>query len=456
MKALRSYRLIVALSIVLTPACTPTSDGGGGLIDDLFNNPGQDGQQLDPILEATAGATAVATGDFNDDGYMDFVSVSSESQPVQLHLLNSQGAFDLLSIAGGGPLARMTDVAATDLNNDGRLDVAVLVGDTGFVAPEDVEVSAAIVLLIQGANPLDPSQWIWVQPADACYTTPDLDACGLFLPASKTGPTDLEVGDFNGDGLPDLAVASNQTVEDPRLPSTFVYVLLNPGPANVYNAALWTRTVADSEVQPYSDLAVADMDGDGDDDIVAAAPTGTTWNIRWLRNSGSGGSWTKCLVGEQFGGADRIDVGDINGDGSPDVVAAASAYSLIQWFRSPGPASLAAGIQVPWYVYNVGLVGEIEADDQEQTIDFNQVQVLDTDADGQMEVFATGSGVAYEFQRTENLFNPWSGTALFKADPEGTLGRCGFYNYGGSGVLDIIVPVDRAGLLLDGFYLFVR
>ena len=131
--------------------------------------------------------------------------------------------------------------------------------------------------------------------------------------------------------------------------------------------------------------------------------------------------------------------------------------SLIQWFRNPGPSALApSAAQVPWYVYNIGLVSEVPVNGQGQATEFNQLRVLDTDGDSQAEVFATGSGVAYEFQRVENVFNPWTGSALFRADPAGTLGRCAFHDYGGTGILDILVPVDRDGLTQDGLYLFTR
>jgi len=458
MNALRTNLAILVLLVGLASGCTPDS-GGNTILDGIFGF-GDDGQQIDPVIEATAGATAVALGDIDNDGRMDFASISSENQPVQLHLLNGQGAFDLLSIAGGGPLAIMNDVETADFNLDGRLDIAVLVKDTGFVPPEDTDMPSAIILLIQGADALDPNDWIWVEPPpNPCYDACGLAGCDLFLCSNATGPTDLEVDDFNGDGLPDLAVTSNEP--DPggeeALPHTFVYVYPNPGIANVTNPAAWQRSIADYDVLDYSDLAVADIDSDGDPDIVAGVPEAKTWNLRWLRNAGNGADWDTVFLGQQMGGADHLEAGDINDDGSPDVAVASTTYSLIQWFRNPGPNARApSAAQVPWYVYNIGLISDVTVDGQSQSIEFNQLQLLDTDGDAELEVFATGSGYAYEFQRTSNVFNPWTGEALFKADPTGELGWCAFYDYTGNGVRDIIVPVNRDGLTQDGFYLLVR
>ncbi|HON65522.1 MAG TPA: VCBS repeat-containing protein, partial [Phycisphaerae bacterium] len=81
---------------------------------------------VDPLYESTAGAKAVAVGDINNDGVMDFASISSESQRVQIHLQDPLiGTFDTIAIAGGAPITRPTAIELADLNGDGKLDVIV-------------------------------------------------------------------------------------------------------------------------------------------------------------------------------------------------------------------------------------------------------------------------------------------------------------------------------------------
>jgi hypothetical protein len=450
----------LAFALLLTSGCVDTSLPGTDPISDIINTLDPT-VQLDPVLESTAGAKAVALGDFNNDGLMDIVSISSENQPVQLHLQNpTTGRFDLLSIAGGGPLAKMIKVAAADFNGDGRLDIAVLVNDTGFAPPPDVEKPGALILLIQGNDPLDPSQWLMVYAPPSCHDNPDQPSCGLFFSGSATGVTDMVTGDFNRDGLPDIAVTSNEPLPngaDEQDPHTFVYVFLNPGAASSTNAGSWTRTIAFADVVDLTALAVADLDMDNDMDIILAASSAKTWNLSWLRNGGPNVPWTWSQVGQQDGGANAIATGDLNGDGYPDVVAVDTAQTLVQWFRNPGAAALSPAVRsVPWYVYNVGMPSEVLVDGEAQSVSLDQVQLVDVDRNGTLECFLSGSGIAYEYTRGENVFSPWNGRALFKTNPTGSIGTVAFYDFEGTSALDIIVPVDRGGLTLDGVYMFGR
>src|SRR5262245_53818770 len=105
---------------------------------------------LDPLFEATAGAKAIALGDIDNDGLLDVATISDESQPVQIHLRNAlRGLFDTLSVGGAAPLSRAVKIEVADMNADGRLDLVVLVNDTGFVPPPSTSKEGAVVLLLQ-------------------------------------------------------------------------------------------------------------------------------------------------------------------------------------------------------------------------------------------------------------------------------------------------------------------
>ncbi len=458
MKVICRSLAVTVLSAMLAAGCSPTSDGGNpidGIIDGGQDTQPQDGQQLDPILEGTAGASAVDMTDIDNDGDMDFVSVSSENQPVQLHLLDSDGNFDLLSIAGGGPLAIMTDVETADFNGDGKQDIAILANDSGFAPPPGIAKFSALVLLIQGANPLDFSDWTHVEPLPECYVGEPPAHCAFVFVSNEVGAVDMTVADFDGDGYPDVAVGSN---EPGSPPPTFTYVLMNPGPAGVTNSTMWTRVVADRDANNFMQLEAVDLDRDGDQDIVAAASTSKTYNIRWLQNNGSGLYWGFREVGEQMGGGNCIAVGDIDGDDNADVAVASNVDTLVQWFQNPGPLALAPGLpHVPWYVYNVGFVNQIELTGGSAAATINHMYLLDSDVDGESEIFLTADGIAFEYQRSASgVTQPWTGTAVFATNPAGVIGWIGFYNYGGTAAPDMVIPVDRTGLTQDGFYLFTR
>ena len=120
-------------------------------------------------------------------------------------------------------------------------------------------------------------------------------------PSTNAGPYDLAVGDFNGDGIPDLAVAN---FED-----NSITILVGAGdgtfrmmPANV--AVNYTPSA----------IAVADFNGDGKADLAVLGP-----NTILLGN----GDGTFTPSPKSFGSASfptAMAVGDFNGDGKMDIV----------------------------------------------------------------------------------------------------------------------------------------
>ncbi len=127
--------------------------------------------------------------------------------------------------------------------------------------------------------------------------------------AAGTGPSDMAVGDFNGDGIPDLAVTH------------FGYrnggILLGNGSGGFSLAAGGSVTTG---FEPVS-VAVGDFNGDGNQDL-AIANEGDN-NITVVLGNGAGGftpdAGSPFTTGSQ---PVSIAVGDFNGDGIQDLVAA--------------------------------------------------------------------------------------------------------------------------------------
>ena len=136
-----------------------------------------------------------------------------------------------------------------------------------------------------------------------------------FLPAVNYGvgsePWSVAVGDFNGDGKPDLAVTN--------LITDNVSVLLGNG-----DGTFQTAVDYGTGIEPFS-VAVGDFNGDGKLDLVVANGGGRSNNVSVLLGKGDGTFQTAVNYGsgiEPF----WVTVGDFNGDGIPDL-AVANWYS---------------------------------------------------------------------------------------------------------------------------------
>lgn len=416
--------------------------------------------QLDPLLESTAGARVIAAADMNGDGLNDFVSGSAESQPIQVHLRTGAAvAYTTATIAGGAPISTMYDLGIADFNADGRPDVAVLVNDTGFVPVTNALKRGAVVLLFAPVDPASTGNGL-------AWASVTINAT-FILPNDVTGLTDFAIADMDGVNGPDIVLASNEITTTTNSATKRVYLFLNPGGAAAANGANWitTTNALVSDVPGVKAVKVADLDGDADLDVVVTYPSAKSQNISWLINplveSGlaalTNGNWVSRTIGEQreltqpgdvqVPGADFLGLGDLDGDGAIDAVVAHQSLGVIQWFRNPGTATVQL-VNFPWEVFNIGKTATGST--------LNQLQVVDLDLDGTRDVFITGSGNMAGFERRTNVQDYWQPFTITGSNPVATIGKCAFSDVDGNALLDVIAPMDRAGITNDQFLIIQR
>ena len=129
------------------------------------------------------------------------------------------------------------------------------------------------------------------------------------------GPYSVSIGDFNGDGLPDVAVAN-------RLSYT-TSILINTTPAGATTPTFAPKVDFPTGNRPFS-VSIGDINGDGSPDVAVANANSNTTSI--LINTTAIGATTPTFgpkVDFTTGSLPySVSIGDINGDGSPDVAVA--------------------------------------------------------------------------------------------------------------------------------------
>jgi len=298
---------------------------------------------------------SVAVGDFNGDGKLDLAVVNTDSNTVSILLGDGTGNFTATSSPATG--STPTSVAVGDFNGDGKLDLAVansasntvsiLLGDgTGnFTAASSpatgVQPISVAVGDFNGDGKLDlaVANQCGNDPSCASGTVTILlgDGTGNFTaassPATGINPLSVAVGDFNGDGKLDLAVANEG--------SNTVSILLGDGTGN-FTAASSPATGS----YPQS-VAVGDFNGDGKLDLAVTNFSSNTVTV--LLGDGTG-NFTTALSPATGNGPIGVAVGDFNGDGRLDL-AVVNNYDgtvsvLLQAVPEAGvPSSLAFGNQ---------------------------------------------------------------------------------------------------------------
>jgi hypothetical protein len=194
------------------------------------------------------GAHGLAAGDFDRDGDLDFLVSQRGAGLVSVMLGDGAGAFGTptnLATSSATPVG----VAAADFNRDGRLDLAA-VNDT-------TPGSVSVFLNTFGF---------------ACGNM-SFGSVPRAFPTGIIGGVGATSGDFNADGLRDLAVANPA--------SNDISIFLGDGVGGFVFAGLYaigTDPVA---------IVTADFDGDGDLDLATANDAGGSVTV--LSGDGAGG-----------------------------------------------------------------------------------------------------------------------------------------------------------------------
>jgi len=303
-----------------------TADSGSGRLTIYYAS--ADGFAAPATLNVGAGAFEARVADLNSDALPDLVVARIGSfgggGSVAVRLATSPGVFAPETVIASGDTPVALDVA--DLNADGFLDIVA--ADSGFSGGGD----ELFVVLAIGAGAFAPPVRYPAgdYPSDVVATDLNADgrvdlvvanaasgsagvfygvSSGVFAPMqifpAGSGPRGVAVADVNGDARPDLATANGIGSADASL-------LLASGPAFAPEQRLAVGSFPTSVV-------LVDLDADGAVDLVTANRSTADVSVRFGDGAGAFAPAQSIPAGA---GANFVASGDLNRDGRPDLAVA--------------------------------------------------------------------------------------------------------------------------------------
>ncbi len=236
----------------------------------------------------------VARGDLDGDGHDELVVAPGRGAPsiVQVYTSSASGVIDQVDAYPG--FNGGVYVAVGDVDGDGKAEVITSAGAGG-----GPHVRTFKLVGNPGSRSLQ-------------------GAPGFFGARSDfTGGLTVASGDVNGDGIDEivLGVVSND--------QPVVY-------AWNYNPTTNTPTAHGNPFLAYVpqfiggiSVAAGDLDGDGKAEIVTGAGPGGGPHVRTFSGGGGGLPGSAYAYGADFAGGVNVAVGDVNGDGTNEIITAA-------------------------------------------------------------------------------------------------------------------------------------
>ncbi|MEO9571662.1 MAG: FG-GAP-like repeat-containing protein [Polaribacter sp.] len=289
-------------------------------------------------------ATDVTIGDIDGDGDLDILSASYWDDTIAWYQNDGNADPTFVKNIVTESASGASNIVLGDIDNDGDLDVicASSYDDTlawfendGAVIPSFTKMEITNTALspysvsigdIDGDGDLDILSASYSDDTIAWYEN-DGASNPTFNKIVVTNDADgaysVAVGDIDGDG--DLDILSASYSDD-----TIAWYKNNGAVNPTFNKIVLT-SIADGAIS----VNVGDVDNDGDLDILSTSYRDDT--VLWFENDGGvTPSFNKIVITNTADGAQNVNVGDIDGDGDLDILSASKADDSIAWYKNNG------------------------------------------------------------------------------------------------------------------------
>lgn len=321
--------------------------------------------------------------DLDWDGDLDVVVASARSHYVAWFENNGTGSFEAPMRVIGDEVYLARALFAADIDADGHVDV------------------------VSAVSGLGPPRVIW-------FRNNGTGGFGDGLTVGNASVLDLVfAADFTGDGHVDVVFVAS-TVENR------VALFENDGEGGFLPA--WRGIATSDDVFTVRALSAADFDGDGDLDLVLSSSTADK-QLRWLENTDGRGTFGTTTVVPGSVPVGALFAADVDGDGDQDIVSASDNSVLFHenldglGTFGDGQEAAALGVEVSsLFVFDAdedndldvvytnadGVVGWAGQNAQPRTVPSvvvlaTAVSVADVDEDGDLDLLVAGAGSASVF-----------------------------------------------------------
>ena len=337
--------------------------------------------QKNIITSAADGAQSVVAHDFDNDGDLDVAAALNVAGELVWYENTGLNNWSEDTIQTG--LTSIYSVTLADLNKDGHMDLLVSTyglnqinwyqnSGSGTFTSRSIGTVAGARSAVAGDIDADGDMDVFAVSflSDTVYLIQSNSVAGTswFSPvevlASSTlddGATDIALGDIDGDGDLDVVYAAFNSDS---------IAWYETGNANV-------ETNISVTADGVHDIELADIDQDGDLDVVAALYLDD--KVVWYEN---GNDWLEHVVDNAISSPYSIALGDVTDNGVLNIIAGANASDEVLLYNASIPAETALNLEVVEGLVNVSVnveVNDVNGNDLTYSIDGTDSALLTID-----------------------------------------------------------------------------